>query len=327
MPENTAPTANPAAPAAESPENPAKVDSYGFPVAGDMSTDDMSDAELEAFVDQSLGIKSKGNTDAPKPPTEPETPAAGTPPAPNDAAASSTGTPAPQQPETPAKPAAELGDEPPALDTSDLWLEVTDTEGEKIKLNLEDGIPDDFRFTTDKQLFEVLDAFQEMKQLKADREAVIEKAIADRSAAESDQKTQQSTMTGWANEIDDLIDAGLISKAKAQPADGKAYTAAEIAADPGLKLTSEVFDYMTKENTKRKDAGRAPLTSFAAAFTLYKKENDKSAEATALKQKNDLAKQRGGMVGGTSAPAASDKGYVYKRGSARNIHQVYTGDI
>lgn len=307
-----------------SPANPApaadasQVDSYGFPVAGDMSTDNMSDAELEAYVDKTLGVKSTPPAPDDKPPTEvapvteaPVTPV--TPPAPDD-------KPAPElSPETPA--------EVPTLDTADLWLEVKDTNGDTIRLTLDDGIPDDFLFANDKQLYEVLDAFQEMKQLRKEREGTIEKAIADKNASEADQKTQKSTLDGWANEIQDLIDAGLIAKSDKAPADGKAYTPAEVAADEGLKLTSNVFDYMKTENAKRQTQGKPALTSFTAAFTLYKKGADATAEVEAQKQKNEIAKQRGGMVGGTSAPAGSDKPYVYKRGSARNIHQVDTSDI
>lgn len=311
---------------------PPQTDNYGFPVAGEMSTDDMSDAELEAFVDKTLGAKGASNdgrtgadptgtnddgSGSATPPVPPKTPEAVPPPVPT--------------PEAKPQPAPELAPEPPTeiptLDTSDLWLEVKDTNGDTVRLFLDDGVPDDFLFTNDKQLYEVLDAFQEMKQLRREREADIEKAVTERNASETEQKTQQQTMDGWANEIQDLVDAGLIDKSDKGPADGKNYTQAEIAADPGLKTTAAVFDYMKAENAKRQTSGKPPLTSFTAAFTLYKKDSDSSAEVEALKQKNLIAKQRGAIVGGTSAPTSSDKPYVYKRGSARNIHQVDTSDI
>lgn len=314
--------ANPA-PVADAPQ----VDNYGFPLAGDLSTEGMSDAELDAFVDKTLGVKGTTNDVQPASPSavppnaQPETP---TPPA-NSAEA----TPTSQAPED--KPAPELAPEEPAaipeLDTSDLWLEVKNTDGDPVRLTLEDGVPDDFLFANDKQLYEVLDAFQEMKQLKRQREGDIEKALADKATVEADQKTQQSTMDGWANEIQDLVDAGLIPKTDAAPTDGKMYTPAEVAANPGLKLTSEVFDYMKTENAKRATASKKPLTSFASAFTLYKNDAAIAATEAETKLKAEQVKQRGGMVGGTSAPASSDKGYVYKRGSARNIYQVDTTDI
>lgn len=311
------PNATPVAPAADGAVAP-QVDNYGFPVGGDMSTDNMSDAELEAFVDKTLGVKGGSGTESKE--TEPKDPAAAsvqpvTPPA--------EVLPPPPAPEPePVEPV-----EVPDLDTSDLWLEVKDTNGDTVRLTLDEGVPDDFLFANDKQLYEVLDAFQEMKQLRKERESTIEKALADKATAEADQKTQQSTMDGWSNEIQDLVEAGLIEKSESKPADGKQFTPAEIAADPGLKLTSEVFNYMKTENAKRQAAGKNPLTSFTAAFTLYKKEADASGEAEALKQKNLLAKQRGSIVGGASAPSGSDKPFVYKRGSARNIHQVDTSDI
>lgn len=318
------PNSSPALPAAT---DAPQTDSYGFPLAGDLSTDDMSDADLEAFVDKTLGVTHKESSDAtaakPVTPVSPETETA--------VAGSPSPTPAPAVPATTpteeVKPTPELNAEVPALDTSDLWLEVVTAGGEKARLNLDEGIPDDFLFASDKQLFEVLDAFNEMKQIRHDREATIEKALADKATTEADLQTQQSTMNSWATEIQDLVDAGLIDKTEKQPADGKIYSPQEIGADPGLKLTNDVFAYMKDENSKRQTAGKAPLTSFTAAFTLYKKQSDAASEVALQKQKNEHAKQRGALVGGTAAPAGSDKGYTYKRGSARNIWQVDTSDI
>ncbi len=303
----------------------ATVDAYGFPTSGELSTDGMSDAELEAFVDQSLGVKSKGNSDVPTEDAKPRTSAENqTPPdVQPESPSNHPGSPKPEDAvrgdsDKEGDVAADTG-QSETLDTSDLWYKVTDANGQEVTLKLDDGIPDDFLFASDKQLFEVLDSFQEMKALKAERESKIEKVVAEKAAAEADQKTQQSTMAGWANEIDDLIEAGLIDKTDAQPADGKAYSAAEIAANPGLQTTSQVFDYMKTENTKRAAAGRAPLTSFAAAFSLYKKATDTSAEVEALPSPR--------MCSTIASPAANDKGYVYKRGSARNVWQVDTSDI
>ncbi len=206
-------------------------------------------------------------------------------------------------------------------------MEVTNSDGEKVKLSLDDGIPDGFLFVDDKQLFEVLDSFQEMKQLKADRETKIEATLATKAEADANQATQAATMNGWANEIQDLTDAGLIDAAKANPATGTAYTEAEIAADPGLKLTNDVFKFMSEENTKRVTAGKAPLTSFTAAFTLFKKDATAAEKEAEAKKQADLVKQRGAIVGGSSAPTGGGKTPVYKRGSAKNIWQVNTDDI
>lgn len=331
----TAPSATPAAPAA-SPAPP--TDDYGFPTADDRDGNTMSDTEMEAFVDKTLGIKPKGAT-----PSEPVIPTP-TPPAPDESNTTPTPNPTPTAPvgddqaatpprETPAAPPvpppteATPEETPAALDTSDLWIEVPNSDGKQVKLTLDGGIPEDFMFKDDKQLFEVLEAFNEMKQLRADREATIEDEQTKRAAAITENERQQSVMDGWTQEIQELVDAAYIPAAKAQPANGTAYTQAEIAADPGLKLTSEVFTFMKDENAKRLAAGKSPLQSFGTAFSLYQKQSTAAADEAKAKADAALAKKRGAIVGGSSAPAGGGKGYVYKRGSAKNIWQVPVDDI
>lgn len=332
MEPNAAPAASPAV--ADAGTETPTVDSYGFPIAGDLSTDDMSDAELEAFVDQSLGIKPKGATNESN-----TTPPAATPANPANVAPVTTPTPDVPAATTPpavtpqpeAKPTPELAPEAPVeiptLDTSDLWIDILNADGEKVRLSLDEGVPEDIQFTSDKQLYEVMDAFNEMRQLKANREAKITEATTAKEKQETAQQSEQATIVSWGNEIQDLIDAGLIPKSEKQPADGKTYTQAEIDAEPGLKLTNDVFDYMKAQNAKRTADGKGLITSFAAAFTLFKNDADRLAQVEADKQANDLKKKRGAIVGGGSSPSGSDKGYTYKRGSARNVWQVDTSDI
>lgn len=316
-------TSTPAAPA---------TDDYGFPTTSEMDTEGMSDAELEAFVDKTLGVSPKGGTT--NAPTAPVLP---TPPAPNaddKTPVPPTPNPNPAPPEPP-KPEAEVPEVPkpeapaeaPELDTSDLWVKVKNADGELVQISLEEGVPDDFQFFSDEQLWFALDSFNEMRQIKAEREAEITKSLEAKAAAESDQKTMQTTTAGWANEIQELIDAGFIEKAAKPPADGKLYTPEEVAADPGLKKTQDVFEYMKAENTERAKNGKPALTSFTAAFVQLKKQADDKEATDRQAQAANLTKQRGAMVGGTSAPVSTDKGYVYKRGSARNIWQVKTDDI
>lgn len=317
------------------------TDAFGFPVESELSTESMSDDQLSAYVDKVLGVHKSAaksaptqTVAAPAAPAEPAKPT--TPPATQPA---QPATPAPQPAQPAAAPAtAEKPAEPeqpeqqlvevPGLDTSDLWVEVNNANGEKVKLTLDAGIPDDFQFTSDKQLFEILDAFNEMKALRADREKAIAEAESKRAEQETSQTEERNTMNNWAGEIQDLIDAGAIEPAKAPPANGKTYSPEEIAADPGLQKVDAVFTFMREENTARLAAGKAPLASFASAFTLYMKNQVASQAKTAAENATQTTKQRGAMVGGGSAPAADvGKGYVYKRGSARNIWQVPTDDL
>lgn len=332
MPPNTAPTAPSTTPDAAAASDAPAVDNFGFPTAADMDTSTMSDAELDAFVDKTLGISNKGGTNAPTTPTNPE-PAPADPqavvsapaavPSPEPAPPSPVVTPEPEAPAPAAAP------EPAAqLDTSDLWISVKNADGNDVTLKLDDGIPEDFMFKDDKQLFEVLDSFQEMKQLRADRQAAIDKQLADQEAASASERSTQTILEGWNNEMAQLEEAGFLSKPKDAPADGKMYTAAETAADPALQERDAIWTFMKATNEQRAKENKPPIMSFTTAYTLYNKDKTSSADAAALKQENDLAKKKGGVVGGTSAPAGGGtKGYVYKRGSARNIWQVDTSDI
>lgn len=307
------------------------TDSYGFPLADDRSTEGMSDEQLGSFVDKVLGIKSAPKAAAaplvaPPAPAEPAKPTEPAAPAPAPAAPAAEAKPTPVAPPAPAEPEKPV--DVPALDTSDLWIQVTNPEGQLVRLTLDEGIPDDFRFTTDKQLFEIVDAFNEMRAIRAEREAAITEAEGKRTEQQTAQATEKSTMDSWANEIQDLIDAGVLEAAKAQPADGKNYTAEEIAADPALKVVDDVFTFMAAENAKRQAAGQRPLASFASAYNMWNKQNAAATAAADQANAAQLAKQRGSVVGGTSAPAAdAGKGYVYKRGSAKNIWQVPTDDL
>lgn len=317
-----------------------QVDNYGFPV-DELSTEGMSDDQLDAYVDKVLGSKTSRYGTAAKPgraatdtkPTDDAgaatLPAPGTvvtPTAPAKAPEADKATPTPP-PAAPVEPEAPI--EVPTLDTSDLWIEVTDADGNKVKLTLDEGIPEEMRFTTDKQLFEVLDAFNEMRDLRTQREAAIADAQAKKDAQVQGQQTEQATFAEWDAEISALIESGAIPAAKTQPADGKRYTEAELNADPGPKLISDTFAYMVAENQKRDAAGKPRIKSFATAFTLMSRANASSEEAKRQEEANKLAKQRGSIVGGGGATASvtNGKGYVYRRGSARTIRDLDLSDI
>lgn len=300
-----------AAPATDDSDSAAapQVDSYGFPIGGEMDTNDMSDEQLADYVDKTLGIKGGSNVPPAKTDDQPkEDPV--TPPAP----------PAPPVEEP--KPAEEVAETAPEMKTDDLWIEVKDGEGKSIKLSLEDGIPDEFTFTSDKQLFEILQSFEEMKALKKERQTEIDTWNTEHEAKASEAQTQQEVFAAWDQEIKDLIDAKILDSPKL------AATDPNFLKDPAVVKVDTVFKYMTDQNTKREADGKPSIRSFAVAYNLYT--NDEQTKATADKAKADaeLAKKRGAMVGGTSSPTGGgDKSAVYRRGSARNIWQVDTSDI
>lgn len=289
------------------------VDDYGFPTAGEMSTEDMSDEQLDAFVDSTLGLsKAKGGT--PNAKTETPTPEP-TPPAP----AVEEPVPTPAAPEAP--PAPVEPQTAPELVTDDLWVEVTNAEGAKIKLSLDDGIPDEFTFASDKQLYEILDAFQEMKNLKKERETAIQDWNAKQEAEATQAQSQEDTLNGWNQEISDLIDAGVLEGPKVKENDPN------YLKDPAVAKIDEVFKFMTAENAKRATSGKPPLRSFGVAYNLYSNDSNIKAVTAAEAAQAAATKQRGAIVGGTSAPTGNTDRPVYKRGSASNIWKVDTSDI
>lgn len=304
------------------------VDTYGFDSLDELNSDMTPDAEA-AYVDKVLGLSPKGVAEDESKSKEADAKVeqdtiiekpAEVPPAPIK--------PAEQ------KPVEVKPEEAPTLDVSDLWVDVQNREGKTVRITLEDGMPDDFTFKNDKALYDVMDAMREMKDLKADREAKIEDWHKEQEAKASAAKVSEDTVSGWNQEIEDLIETGILDKPKTSPANGQSYTPEEIAADPALQTMNGVFDFMKAENDKRLTAGKPAIKSYGLALTMYQNSEKVKADAQAKldaeaeqKAKDELTKKRGAVVGGTSSSAGAGKGYVYKRGSARNIWQVPTDDI
>lgn len=199
-----------------------------------------------------------------------------------------------------------------SVKTEDLFIEVEDSEGKKHKLTLEGGVPDKFTFRDDKQLFEILRSFQEMEGIKSSRE----KELEEKAEAKDAEQAKKDQIAAWDEEIDDLMEAGLIVRPKS-----KAGTK-EFAEDEAVKKVNAVMEYMTKQNEKRLEDKKAPITSFGTAFTLYEKAEAIKAEKAADKKDNDAAKEAGSKVGGGSAASSGGDEWVYERGSAKSIYDV-----
>lgn len=236
----------------------------------------------------------------------------------------------------------------PAVDLSDLWIEfegvTVDDEGNQtaktFKVGVDDELPEEARFKNDKQLAEYLEARDEMKATKKDRQQEHDEQVAEQESAQSAAAARQATQDAWDSEIEDLTGAGLIEAVKNPPADPtKGYTPEEIEADPGLKTIDAVFKFMVAENEKRAAEGKGRLPSFGTAFNLWTKnqgvaeaEAKKKADEEEAKRKAEEVKNRGSMVGGSSGSgsgsgAGGSGEYIYRAGSARSIHQVDTSDL
>lgn len=292
------------------PTDPVAAPDYSTP--DDLGTE-MSETEEAAYVDRVLGIAPKEPVkEDPKPvdpveedPKDPDEP---------DPVVTPTTPPEPPAPE-----------EAPVLKTDDLWIEVqsTDKDGNptKVKLTLDDGIPDDFQFASDKQLYEVLDSFNEMKRLRGERQATVDKWESDKKERESEAQNQQEVFAGWDAEIQELIEDGIIDAPKLKADDPK------FREDPSVKKVDQVFEFMRLQNEQRAKEDKSPIRSFTSAFNKWQAQENKAIEDQKAKDEAELIKKRGAIVGGTSAPTGSDKAYVYKRGSAKNIWQVPVDDI
>lgn len=315
-------------------------------LGGDNSLEtDMSDAELEAFVDKTLGIKPKvaakddkkddsdeskasGANDKPTEPKadtkKPEEKATDKPKEDKKPEGDELVVAAPQEDEV--KPA-----EIPAVDLSDLFVEIdaymVDDKGENpqeqsIRINVGDSIPDNARFKSDKQLYEVLEAQQEMRVIRDQRNKEFEAKTKEAEKVTNDAANKQATLDGWDAEIADLIEDGQIIAPKVKPGDDG------FLEDPSTKLVDQVFKFMTTENDKRLKDGKRPIQSFETAFNKFNRLNEDKAKEEKEKEDAELAKKRGSLVGGgSSSTAPSTPPKVYRAGSARTIYQVDTSDL
>lgn len=283
---------------------------------------EMTPEQEKAFVDSTLGITEPVKEEPkdgkqepagePEPaPTEPETPEV-----PKEEPKSEPPAPAPVEPAKVEEPEPVV--EPGAVDTSDLWIEVENSDGKSVKITLDGGLPDDFQFKSDKQLYEVMESMREMKDLREERLADQE-AKTEQAAAKASQDDQLST---WDNEAKTLIDAGLIPEPKLKaPANGKQFTAEEIENDPSLKIQNEVYVFMKTENDKRIAEGKPPIHSFGTMFNIHTQQQKNDAEAKKKEEEAKLTKERGAMIGGTSAASGGEKP-AYVAGSHANIWSV-----
>lgn len=281
-------------------------------------TTEMSEAEEQAFVDKTLGIKPEANQDAADP-----TPAEPTPKPAKEEEEPQT----PQEPETPEpeppvvpEPEPEAPTEIAAPTTDDLWVEVQDSEGNAVKLSYDPEnpntfLPADFTFKDDQQLFEILDAKNEMANLYRERTAEYQTQVEESEAKENAAKSDAEQTASWDAEIQDLIDGGFMETPKAKQGDKN------FLEDPTVQKIDAVFKYMAEQNKTRLAEGKPVLRSFGTAYNLYNKTQEADAAVIQQKKDNDLAKARGSLVGGTSTTSTGEAP-LYTVGSAKSIWEA-----
>ncbi len=340
MPElDNAPAANDEGGQAAPPPAPA-------PDPNDLGTE-MTEAEESAFVDRQLGItdsgapfgvapkeEDKGDADNADEKTEskpgepdkkPADPDKADPNPDDPSATGGAAKPANEEPETPPAKEAEQTpktEAPKEVDTTDLWVELEDANGKSFKIGVNDPVPEDLVFKNDAQLAEFAEARIEMKGTLRERNAEFEKAQADAAAKDSSAKTEADQLASWDGEIQDLITAGLIEAPKAKPGD------AEFLKDPSVQKIDAVFKFMGAQNAERGKAGKQPIMSFGTAYTLWANDKAKKEAEDAQTKSNQIAKERGALVGGgSSSSSGGGNAGLYEQGSAGSIHDLNFDDL
>lgn len=306
---DTAPTATPPADPSAEPSNPNELGT------------ELSEAEEQAFVDEILGIKSEADPD-PNPDPDPKDTDPKDPPVDPDPAKDPDPKDPPANPKDPAKdPDPDPKDPDPAdstvpdIKTDDLFIEI-----EIVKLNDDDEevketvkltynpndpdsfIPDGFEATNHKQLSKIMEAKQEMANKFKERQAEHDQA----QGKLDTQTAQREQVAKWEVEEKELVET-------------KALEADKI---------DDVYGYMTRENIKRTEEGKPPITSFAMAFTSWN--NDQSRIEAEEKDKKDAeeAKKKGALVGGGGGAGGNGgDAKIYRAGSARSMDDIVIDDV
>lgn len=211
------------------------------------------------------------------------------------------GAPAPVE-STPETPAA-----PEAPETPSFTLEVEDANGEKYAIASLDDLPEDFEPKNNRQIMEILDGIRNVNEEKS----AWEKQQADSEVEAARQESIAKIQSSWDEEIKQLqSDKRLPVSADANNPDAKF-----------VERRDEVFKFMAEENQKRNESGRPLLQSFEDALDKLENREAKEAAVEQAKKDKELARKRGGMVGGSSAPATSGAP-VYRTGQARNASEA-----
>lgn len=228
---------------------------------------------------------------------------------------------APIEPEKPGAPKEEpvVGDPKPptpkpeapapetAPQTPSFALEVEDASGNKITINPEDDIEEalkDFEPKSNGQIFKIVTDFLEKK---AEAKAYEQDQTTKTAEAEQAQKIAD-IQTGWDKEAEKLQG----EKRLPVTVDGKEN-----------ERLNEVYKFMFEQNQERIEAGVPPLQTLEDALNKMELQEKKAADVEAAKKAKEDARARGGLVGGSSAPASSNSTPTYRAASgAANANQA-----
>lgn len=192
---------------------------------------------------------------------------------------------------------------PELPETPNFAVEVEDASGTKFVIGPDDSIDEvlaDFEPKNNGQIFKII---EDHMQAKADKKAFdAEQATAQAEAAQVEQIA--TIQAGWDKEIQKL------QGDKRLPLDAKIE-----------ERRNEVFKFMADENDRRQADGRPLLQSFEDALDKLENREHADADEKAKKDAKDEARRRGGLVGGSSAPATSGAP-AYRAGQARSASEA-----
>lgn len=272
----------------------------GTPAAADTSADNINSEEGGVSSDEVAQVlnlpkseaseETKGEEEAPVEPETPENPES------QNVEKTETEEEAPEKTEEVA-PVAETPEAPT------FTVEIEDANGKTFTVGPEDNLEEVLAEFEPKNNGQVLQLMRDLDRLTGEKKAWQDQQAADKAEAERAEELSK-IQAGWDDEIKTL------QGNKRLPLDEKI-----------TERTQQVFKYMAEENEKREKEGRPLLHSFEDALDKLELRESKEAEATARKDAKNEARRRGGMVGGSSAPATSSPP-VYVAGSARNASEA-----
>lgn len=188
-------------------------------------------------------------------------------------------------------------------ETPTFTIEVEDANGTKFTIGPDDSLDEvlaEFEPKNNGQIFKII---EDHMQARADKKAFdAERANAQAEAAHAEQIA--TIHAGWDKEIQKL------QGEKRLPLDAKID-----------ERKNEIFKFMADENEKRQADGRPLLQSFEDALDKLENQESKDAAEQAKKDAKEEARRRGGLVGGSSAPATSGAP-AYKAGQARSASEA-----
>ena len=220
-------------------------------------------------------------------------------------------------------------------DDSDLFVEIEDAEGKSYKITKISDIPESFMYKDSRQPLEVLDAINDLKQKKADRE----KARTQNAEVEGSDKNREQVANLWNDEIAELQADGTLPEGEIDWQKGE-YGNGRIK-----KATDDLWTFMAEENSRREAKGLPFVVSLHDVVALKaiadaKANKDKGggkdkdgktqaeldAEAKAAKVKAEKARKIAGGQGSNGNVDADDKP-TYVKGSGQSIADITEGMI